>query len=286
MQQTLAMVLAACCIYGCGVPELPEKYGKTDGRLYVGDGSNQPLLVGLGGSEGGNAWDSDHWKATRDMFLAEGYAFLALEYFGGQQTPDQLDRISLEGVHEGILEAARNPKINAKRICLIGGSKGAELALLLASKYADINCVVAIVPGSAVFPALTLSSKTSAWTFDGKQVPFVPMTWSAVPAALTRDLRKAFTIMLKDTVAVTRALIEVEAIHGPVLLISATKDEMWPSTEMSEQIMATLASNHFAYTYEHIAIEGNHTEPQNHFDKVLEFLKRNFPATEKYDPGR
>jgi hypothetical protein len=112
------------------------------------------------------------------------------------------------------------------------------------------------------------------------------MPWSAVPAVLTRDLREAFTIMLEDTAAVNTALIEVEAIHGPVLLISAIKDEMWPSTEMSDQIMATLKSKHFEYVYEHIAIEGNHAEPLKHFDKILEFLRRTFPATEKYDSGQ
>lgn len=266
------------CVAGCGTPELPEKFGKTDGRLYVGEGNNQPLIVGLGGSEGRNAWDSDRWKTTRDMFIAEGYAFLALEYFGGEKTPDELDRISVEGIHEAIVEAAKNPKINAKRICLMGGSKGAELALLLASKYDDVSCVVGIVPGHAAFPALTLSAGTSSWMYNDKEVTFVPMPWAAVPAATSRDLRKAFTIMLEDSAAVEKAFIEVEKIEGPILLVSATKDEMWPSTEMSEMMMERLKENNFKYPYEHIAIPGRHEAPLKHFDQVLGFLKQNFPA--------
>jgi acetyl esterase/lipase len=264
----------------CGIPELPEKFGKTDGRLYLGEGNNQPLIVGLGGGEGGNAWDSDRWKPTRDRFIAAGYAFLALEYFGGPTTPAQLDRISLEGVHEAILEAAKHPKINGENICLIGGSKGAELALLLASKYTDIKCVVGIVPCHAAFPALTLSAETSSWMYHDKEITFVPMPWAAVPAATIGNLREAFSIMLQDTAAVEAALIGVEAIKGPVLLVSATQDEMWPSTEMSERVMARLEANHFAYHHEHIAIEGGHTEPLNHFDRIFDFLKQSFPTTQ------
>ena len=273
------MCVIMICLLGCGSPEVPEKFGKTDGRLYLGEGGGQPLIVGLAGGEGGNAWDSDRWKSTRDKFLEAGYAFLALEYFGGPTTPSQLDRISLEGVHTAILEAAQDPKIDSKRIALIGGSKGAELALLLASKYDDITCVVGIVPCQAVFPALTLSAETSSWMYQGKKVPFVPMPWAAVPAATSRDLRKAFTIMLEDTTAVEAARIEVEKINGPILLVSATKDEMWPSTEMSKEVIARLESKKFSHPKEHIIIEGGHTEPLKHFDEMLEFMKQHWSAT-------
>lgn len=272
------MYCGMLCLLSCRSEELPENYGKADGRLYVGSQPNEPLIVGLGGSEGGNAWDSDRWKTVRDQFLAEGYAFLALEYFGGPTTPKELDRISLEGVHNAILQAAKNPKINPGKICLVGGSKGAELALLLASKYKDISCVVGIVPSHTIFPALTLTAETSSWTYQEKEIDFVPMPFTAVPAAITGDLRKAFTIMLEDTVAADAAAIQVESINGPVLLVSASRDEMWPSSEMSEKIMARLKGKHFQYPYEHIAIEGGHTEPLKHFDKILTFLRKNWPS--------
>jgi uncharacterized protein len=283
MKQKLILV-AMLSLFGCGTPDLPEKYGQTDPRLYLGDGDNQPLVVGLGGSEGGNAWDSDRWKPTRDRFLAEGYAFVALEYFGGPNTPEKVDRISLDAVHEAIVAVAKNPKIDASRICLVGGSKGAELALMMASNYSDITCVVGIVPCHAAFPALTVSAETSSWTYKGKEVPFVPMTWAAAPAVISRDLRKAFTIMLEDTVAVQAALIPVERINGPVLLVSASKDEMWPSMEMSNEVMARLKANQFAHPYEHLVIEGGHTAPLDHFDEILDFVRREFPARQQTKP--
>lgn len=257
-------------------PDLPERQGKVQSILFVGDGEDQPLVVGLGGSEGGNAWASDRWKPTREKFIKNGYAFLAIGYFGSEGAPEQCDRISIEAVHLAILEATKNPKVHDHRIAVVGGSKGTELALLLASYYAEINCVVALAPGNCAFPALTLGGSTSAWTYQNKEVPFVPITWAAVPSLLTRDLRSAFEIMLEDKEAVEKARIKVENINGPILLVSAKKDEMWPSTEMSNEIVERLKAKQFKYAYEHIADEGGHTEVLDYFDSVLAFLEKNF----------
>lgn len=245
-------------------------------QLYVGESDKQALIVGLGGSEGGNPWASNYWKPTRDEFIKKGYAFLALGYFGAKGAPDTLDRISLEKVYNAIIEATKNPKIDKDNIALIGGSKGGELALLMGSHFKTIKCVVAIVPSHVAFPGLTTRLSTSSWTYQSKEVPYVPVSEETVPALIKRDLRLAFDTMLKDTAAVEKALIKVEEINGPILLMSATKDEMWGSTPMSEAIAARLKAKHFSHYYEHIAIEGGHTEPLKHFDKIFEFLKKHF----------
>jgi esterase/lipase len=262
-------------LLSCGDPDLPENYGKVVTELYLGDGENQPLIVGLGGSEGGNAWTGDRWKPTRDKFLSQGSAFLALGYFGGNGTPETLDRISIDAVHEAIIAASKNEKINNKKIAIIGGSKGAELALLMSSHYDDITCVVAMVPGLAAFPALTMSASTSSWTYQNKEVPFVPVPWSATSDLITHDLRSAFTKMLKDTVAVNAAAIQIEKINGPILFVSATRDEMWPSAEMSVDMLKRLDSMNFKFPHEHIEVDGGHSDVFDHFDEVIEFLMKN-----------
>lgn len=275
MRKTLC-VLATLFLIGCVDSELPEKHGKVSYELYPGDGENQPLIVGLGGSEGGNAWTSDRWKSSRDKFLANGYAFMALEYFGGPETPDVLDRISIDAIHDAIVEVSKNEKINKNKIAIIGGSKGAELALLLASHYPDINCVVAMTPAFASFPALTMMASTSSWTYKNQEVTFVPVPWSATGDLMSRDLRSAFSKMLEDTVAVEAAKIEIENINGPILFVSATKDEMWPSTEMAEVMMKRLDEKKFKFEYEHIVDEGGHTNVFDHFDEVIEFLNKHY----------
>lgn len=276
--KTIFCVLTIIIAAGCG-NDLPENEGKVESILFVGEGENQPLVVGFGGGEGGNAWATDRWKPIREKFLKNGYAFLAIGYFAAEGTPEQLDRISIEAIHQAIIEATKNPKIIDNRIAVIGGSKGAELALLLASYYTDINCVVALAPGNCAFPALTMGASTSSWTYQNKEVPFVPAPWAAVPSMITKDMRSAFEIMLEDKEAVEKALIKIENINGPILLISAKKDEMWPSTEMSNQIVERLKAKQFPYVYEHIADEGGHTEVLDYFDTVLAFLEKNFKAT-------
>lgn len=273
---TLLLLGLAACGSFTSTKTLPERHGQVESRLFLGETSGQSLIVGFGGSEGGNAWASDHWKPQRDKFLAQGYAFLAIGYFGTRETPRQLDRIALESVHQVIINATKNPLIDSRCIALMGGSKGAELVLALATYYPNYKSVIAIVPGSAIFPALTLSMNTSSFSYQGNELPFVPVPWSAAPALIKRDLRTVFQKMMDNQQAMDQAAIQVEKIQGPIMLLSATKDEMWPSTEMSEQMVKRLEAHQFAYPVKHVAIEGGHSEPLQHFDLVENFLGKYF----------
>jgi len=248
----------------------------TESILYLGKGKNQPLIVGLGGSEGGNAWTSDYWKKTRDQFIENGYAFLAIGYFGAKGTPDILNKIAIEDVYNAIKIATKNKKINKKKIAIIGGSRGADLALLLGSYYKDIDCVVSIVGSNAVFPGHTTHFTTSCFTYENKELPFVPVNEEAVPFLMKRDLRGTFEAMLKDTIAVEKVTIKIENIKGAVFLLSATKDEICPSTPMAETMITRFKNNNFKYHYEHKSIEGGHAEPLKHFDLIFKFLETNF----------
>lgn len=256
--------------------QIALKTPNIESVLYVGAGKNQSLIVGLGGSEGGNAWSSDYWKKTREQFIDKGYAFLALGYFGAKGTPDTLNKIAIEEVYNAIKIAAKHEQINGKKIAIIGGSRGADLALLLGSYYKDISCVVSIVGSNAVFPGHTNHFSTSCWTFDKKELPFVPVNEEAVPFLMKRDLRGTFEAMLKDAVAVEKASIKVENIEGAILFLSATKDEICPSTPMAEMMIERLKNKKFSHHYEHKAFEGGHAEPLKHFDLVLQFLEKYF----------
>lgn len=262
--------------YSFDTETLPEGTGLVNAELFLGDGENQPLIVGFGGAEGGNAWASDYWKPQRDKFIEQGYAFLAIAYFGEAGIPEVLDRISIDGVHDAIMAAAENPRINAECIAVMGGSKGAELALLLSSHFADIKAVVGIVPGNAVFAGHTSVMNTASFSLDGEQLPFVPVPMSALPAIAAGDLRSAWEAMLEDDIAVQNAVIPVENINGPVFLLSATQDEFWPSTEMSHTMVNRLERNNFPHYYEHVAIEGSHSAPLDHMNLIEGFLNDHF----------
>ena len=258
---------------------LPARHGQVDVELFARDGGKRPLIVGLGGSEGGNPWASERWKKQRERFLDQGYAMLALGYFGTPNSPEQLDRISLDGVHAAIMKAAQDPRVDGRCIALVGGSRGAELALLLASHYPDIKAVVAIVPGSAVFPALTDAMTTPGFSFHDKSLPFVPMTWGATPDLLAGNLRGAFETIMQDKAAMQRAAIPVEKINGPVYFVSASQDEAWPSKEMSVAMMQRLKAHDFRHTAEHLVVQGGHSEPLDEFPKMEAFLDTHFKQT-------
>lgn len=244
--------------------------------LYLGKHKNQPLIVGLGGSEGGNAWASDHWKKIRDQFLDKGYAFLAVGYFNAKETPEILNKIAIENIYNAIETASKNKQIDKKKIAIIGGSRGADLALLISSYYKNIKCVVSIVGSNAVFPGHTTDFSTSCFTYQNKELPFVPVNEESIPFLMKRDLRGAFETMEKDTIAMEKAAIPVEKIQAPILFLSATQDEICPSTPMADMMMIRLKNNKFKYFFEHKAIEGKHTEPLKHFDLIFDFLETHF----------
>ncbi len=187
-----------------------------------------------------------------------------------------MQKIAIEDVHNAIIKVAKHSKINKRKIAIIGGSRGADLALLLGSYYRDINCIVGIVASNVTFPGNTNHFTTSTWTFQNKELPFVPVNEEAIPFLMKRNLRGAFEAMLKDSIAESKAFIKVENIKGPILLLSATKDEICPSTSMSEKMIERLKTNNFKYYFDHVPIVGGHGEPLKHFDLIFTFLENNF----------
>jgi dienelactone hydrolase len=129
------------------------------------------------------------------------------------------------------------PSVDPERIGIVGASRGAELALLLGSIMPRIHAVVAYMPSSVVISGCCSGRGEPAWTIGGKPVAYVPPR-----------LQGDFALR-------ARAAIRVEQIHGGVLLISGTEDEVWPSDRMSAEIMDRLQRSHFAYPFKHLSYE-------------------------------
>ena len=258
---------------GWRTPSLSDNHGKMDTHLYLSDGAKQPLIVAFGGGSGGNDWERNYLKDKRDSLLAHGFAVLAIGYFKTENSPGSLDRISLNAIADMILSIAKRiPQIDTARIILMGASKGGELVLNLASRYSCFKGVIALSTSHISFPAITISANTSSWMHNEREVTYVPAPFKTIWPALKGDLLGAFSMMLENTEAVTKAEIEVEKINGPIFILSADQDEQWPAKEMSEQLVERLKRKNFTHRYEHIVVKGTHIEPLNHFDKVCAFL--------------
>jgi esterase/lipase len=274
----ITLVLIAGVIYlFTYVPPLSKQHGVVETLLYLGDSDNQPLIVAFGGAEGGIDWHRNHMKGKRDSLIQKGYAILAIGYFNADGTPRNLDRISLDAISDTIMNIAKNNKIDESKIALIGGSKGGELILNLASRFNQYRAVIAMSTSNVSFPAITWSSNTSSWTYKGNEVTYVPAPLKTISPALKGDHYTAFSMMLEDDTAVKNAEIQVENINGPILILSGKNDDQWPATSMSNRIIERLKENNFKFYKEHIILDGGHMEPLKQFNLVYDFLEKHFP---------
>ena len=208
--------------------------------------------------------------------IEKGYAVLAIGYFKTTMTPRHLDRISLNAIRVTIVSVAQHPKIDASKIILMRGSRGGELVLNLASRYAEFNRVIAMSTSNVSFPALTWFANTSSWMYDDKEVSYVTAPLKKISPALKGDLYTAHTMMLEDKNAVKKAEIHVEKINGALLILSGKNDDQWPPYEMSEQIINRFEKNNFEHFYRHAQLDGGHVAPLQHFNLVYEFLEEHF----------
>jgi uncharacterized protein len=257
-----------------------------DGEFY--SPLKSPKKIGvliLGGSDGGI-------PSRRAKYLAEnGFPSLALAYFKTERTPGYLDMIPLEYFDQPIEWLKKNEHTQGGKIVVIGESKGAELALLLASRKSEISGVVAFVPSAVVFQGIPKDywPPRSSWSYKGEPIPFVPYDLSNLPDP--SNVLSIYRNSLKQKDAVARALIPVNKVQGPILLFSAKDDGMWPSVDMSDMIMRALRDQKFSYTHEHITYddaghtmteyymmggteEGNRKARIDSAERMLSFLNR------------
>jgi dienelactone hydrolase len=223
-----------------GVTRIPVNQNGLAGILYKPAGPGpHPCIIILAGAEGGLHSDQ------AALLASHGFASLALAYFAYDGLPATLEHIPIEYFETAIHWLQQQDGVRADRLAVVGASRGGELGLLLGSTFPEIKAVVAYVPASYLGPGD--NGQGPAWTFHGKSLPYVP------------DFDTIFAAARGDPAATLKAsngLIRVERIHGPVLLISAKDDRLWPSFLMSGEIMQRLAQLHHPYPDKHLSYEG------------------------------
>jgi hypothetical protein len=229
-------------------------------------GKPRRALILLGGSEGGKSWSSQTRQI--EQLVDAGYYVLSVAYFRAEGLPSDLRAIPLEYFAEVFRWLSVQKGVVPDDYVVMGVSRGAELALLLASVYPQVKAVVAIAPSSVVFPGPptgildALRGQHSAWSLAGQEVPFLPIPYSLatlqglVSGRRTRMFEKA----LSNAHGVEKAAIRAEKARGPILLISFTRDQIWPSTLMAEQLTRRLAANGFGFECQHHAYARKHSD--------------------------
>jgi len=125
---------------------------------------------------------------------------------------------------------------------------------LLASKYKQIEGVIATVPSSVVFQGLGPQGKSS-WSYHSESIPFVPFPEYDYSKIVNSQYVEVYKLALKQTEAVEKATIKVENINGPILLLAGKEDTMWPSAQMCDMIIKRLDGYNFPHWYKLFSYE-------------------------------
>jgi dienelactone hydrolase len=223
------------------------------------DAGRHPVIIVLGGSEGG----SSTAKALAPLFTARGYATLGLPYYDpGYDPSDRLAQMpaSFSNIPVDRLVMVRDwlahqPSADVNRIGIWGASKGAEFALIAATRYSWIKAVAAIVPSDLVWEGWGQNGPaTASFSFAGRSLPFQPYSGMAAELAKAAkgqpmDLRRvhlAGRASFPDRIPAAR--IPIERYRGALLVAGSGADAIWPSAEMATNIAATRRQARLATT--------------------------------------
>ena len=213
---------------------------------------NTPTIIIIGGSEGGIPLA----KETANMMSKKGFIIMNFGYFRyNKETSKQtLNEIRIEKVFEAIEYIKKITLVDSTKIALLGISKGAELALLVASKNKSVKAVVAHVPSDVVWFGIgkRIGLNKSSWSYNGKPLPFVPYAKPKSGWFTKRTAEFYEAGLKKHTKNIGSAKIFVEKISGPILLTSGGKDDIWPSFYMANEIEKRLKALNFSYEVKHL----------------------------------
>lgn len=196
-----------------------------------------PAVLLLGGSEGGLGGGAHHMALALQK---EGFAVLHLAYFGAPRQGDALEHIPLERFDHGLEWLKTRPGVDPQRIAVMGASKGAEAALLVASRRADLRAVVAGMPTSVAWNGVNWASggqsKRASWTAGGKGVPAMPFgDWDQADGIIS--VYRTVTDPARHADA-ARAAIPIERARAEMLLVCGEAETMWPACPMARQLAA------------------------------------------------
>jgi len=230
-----------------GTTHTPPGTGSAPGVVLLHDGFGQEL------------------RPTARLLAAHGFVALSIQYFGNPDPlPDVLSEVPVEYAQRAVERVLAHPRVDASQVGVLGHSKGAELALLLASHDRRVGAAVCTAPSSVVWEGYDLDgypTGTSSWTIDGDPVPYLEYAAydEVPPSADPFDRPRAFyeySELQASPEAVEAATIPVERGNGAVQLFSGTADRLWHSTPMSNRLTSRLDRHDDAREYDHRAFEG------------------------------
>lgn len=203
-----------------------------------------PGVLLLGGSEGGLG------PGVGRMAVAlqeRGYGVLYVSYYRAPGQAPRLELVPLETFDRAIDWLKAQPDIDAERLAVVGGSKGAEVALIVATRHPELKAVVAGMPSSVAwqgfdwnFIDMILNPPSGSWSLAGKPIPFLPF---GQPKKYEGGAMEVYLAGLEAIAQHPDAIIPIEKTRAPVLLICGKQDTLWPACPMADQVKARADAN-------------------------------------------
>ena len=237
------------------------------GELFLPEEDKYPekALICFSGSDGG----IELTRTLAGVFQAHGLTTLALAYVMEEGLPKQFSKVPIDSLEAA---AKRLHDMGYKKVGLWGISKGAELALTAGSLLPGlVNAVIAVAPMNTVCQGFAKDKGIcfvpgSSWSFHGEEIPYTSYGLEKFPLGhiLWKSIQIRDVTMYDLYLPLVQnpdpaAVIQVEKITGPILLISSKMDNMWPSELAAKQITKRLQEHSFPYFYQHLSYDyGGH----------------------------
>lgn len=176
---------------------------------------------------------------------------------GKEGLPKLPEEIELEYFENAIGWLVEQPEVNPDKVVVMGASRNAELALVLASTFPKkISGVIAYAPSSVSWSNTVLPYNSNeikaSWKYKGIDIPYVPMNKISGSNSDTINTLNYWKSGLNKIDFIEKAAIQVEKIQGPILLLSGKDDKVWPASLMANQIEQRLQEYQFKYSFQNI----------------------------------
>ncbi len=177
--------------------------------FYPGDGQPHPGIILLHGSDGGASGWNEHEAIE---WVKKGFVVMAYAYFGAAGTPTGLANINLDTAMKAIQYLKTCTHVSGKKVGIYGVSRGAEMAVALASLFPQsglISAVVAHSPQDRAQGSITVREDGMLDTVrdpSGRPLPGWAMGGKSIP---------------------TETPYPLERYQGPLFITHGTADEVW-----------------------------------------------------------
>lgn len=213
---------------------------------------NKTAIILIGGGQWGDYWANEFSK--KEMVA------LSLPYTGKKGLPKLPENIDLEYFENAMNWLQSQKEVNSEKIIVMGASRNAELALVIASIFTNtIKGVIAYSPSSVSWSNTVLPYNSNelkpSWKYKGIDIPYIHMEKISGNMSNKVEMIDYWEKGLSKTDLVEHAVIKVENISGPILLFSGIDDKVWPSVKMADMIEKRLEENNFDYAFNNFQFE-------------------------------